>query len=106
MASKWKYNLGASGQALKNAINDGREDAKSCINTMQCIVVCLKKLQKTLHEEMFLNYFDEVFDDAKDVLEGFETESIGLPEHLWVSVVNSVLGAFYDACDECRVWIG
>lgn len=101
--SRWKYKLGITGKVLRDTIKNGGTDNESCINTMDKLLACYRKLHEILPVEEMEYFFEEGFEDAQSMLEDLKSRT--LPKSVRLAATNDALGDFYDACDSCGVWI-
>jgi len=103
MRRPWKYRLENEGVKLREIIDCGGNDVKSCVSTLKQVKLCCAELLNQLEIVDKNNYMRQIENliDEMDLLGSLDGYDACLAE----DEVNYILGEFYDICDDCRCWI-
>ena len=99
----WKYDLGAAGKHLRDAINAEEESIESCVYTLRNLLNCINWIDKHCTVDI-QDCFSILRSDVEDNLE-YVSALNGFEYDVAEDATNGLLQTFYDCCDACRIWI-
>lgn len=96
--AQWNYTL-RFGKQLREAIYD--DDTEM---TVKCLIACYRELLNKLSDED-KDWYEYDISDAIEELSEYDPDYEDEDEEYGNSVLNHLLGKFYDICDDVRAWI-
>lgn len=103
---KWTLDISRfGGNSLREAIYSSDETVESCIDILQRISDCICAIRPRIHTSLFEDHLSSLYNDVGEYLQEFKDDDTLLYAYA-EDVVNELLSEFYDACDDCRIWIG